>query len=70
MVGMPYLMNIDSEGSVWDASKVFPKIPMSQISDDAFSKTTGQIFLSDKGWQQAANVAAEKRFSLCRHLLS
>ncbi len=55
--------NIDSGWAVWDASKVFPKIPISQMDDGAISKTTGEVYLSDKGWQQAEGVVEEKDFN-------
>ena len=54
--------NIDSGGSVWDAAAVFPKIPMAQMEDFSFSKTTSDVFAMDKNWEQAANVVENKDF--------
>jgi hypothetical protein len=54
--------NIDSAGSVWNPAAVFPKIPMAQIEDFSFSKNTCDLFLMDKGWEQASNVVEEKDF--------
>jgi hypothetical protein len=54
--------NIDSINNVWNAAAVFPKVPMSQIEDNSFTTTTGNYFLQDKGWQQAATANEEKDF--------
>jgi len=54
--------NIDSAGSVWNPTPVFPKVPIAQMEDYSFSKNTSDLFLMDKGWEQAANVVEEKDF--------
>jgi hypothetical protein len=54
--------NIDSVDNVWNATAVFPKVPMSQMEDFSFSTNTSNYFLQDKGWQQAATANEEKDF--------
>lgn len=49
-------------GDVWNASAVFPNIPMTKMEDFSFSKTTSDLFLLDKGWQQATKAMADKDF--------
>lgn len=55
--------NIDSAGAVWNATAVFPKTPMAQMEDGSFSKSTCELFLSDRNWEEAAGVKPEKEFN-------
>ncbi len=47
---------------MWNPAALYPKIPLNQIQTNTLSKVTGNIFLSDDGWQQRNNVVAAKDF--------
>ena len=54
-------LNADLSG-VFDASKIFPGVPMSKISTDAMSTVTAEIFVVDDGWVEAAKVDPAKDY--------
>jgi hypothetical protein len=54
-------LNADLSG-VFDPSKLFPGVPMSKISTDAMSTVTGEVFVMDDGWVEAAKVDPAKDF--------
>jgi len=55
--------DIDTDLSdVFNAAKVFPGVPLSKIDTYGMSTVIGEYFLRDQGWQQGANVNADKDF--------
>lgn len=57
--------NIDSawSGDVFDPSKLFPKIPYSQMETGSFSTVTSQIFFHSEDWAEAKGVNPAKDFN-------
>jgi len=54
--------NIDSTGDIWNASAVFPKVPMTQMEDYSFTTTLATYFLQSRGWEQAPGITEKKDF--------
>ena len=57
--------NIDSawSGDVFDPTKLFPKVPYSQMETGSFTKVTSQIFLHIEDWAEAKGVNPAKDFN-------
>ena len=47
---------------VFDPTKLFPGVPMSKMETNSISTTTGEIFIMNDGWEQAANVVPDKDY--------
>ena len=48
---------------VFDPTKLFPGIPVSKIETNSMSTTTGEVFVMDNTWVQAANAVPDKDFN-------
>lgn len=48
---------------VFDATKLFPGIPESKMETNSISTTTGEVFVMQNAWVQAANAVPEKDFN-------
>ncbi|MEP6597772.1 MAG: hypothetical protein ABJA71_17585 [Ginsengibacter sp.] len=48
---------------VFDPTKLFPGMPISKIETNSISTTTGEVFVMDNAWVQAANAVPEKDFN-------
>ena len=48
---------------VFDPTKLFPGIPISKIETNSISTTTGEVFIMDNAWVQAANAVPAKDFN-------
>ncbi len=57
--------NIDSawSGDAFDPSKLFPKIPYTQMETGSFTKVTSQIFFHGEDWAEAKGVNPAKDFN-------
>ena len=57
--------NIDSawSGDTFDPSKLFPKVPMSQMETGSFTTVTSQLFLHGEDWAEAKGVKPETDFN-------
>ncbi len=57
--------NIDSawSGDAFNPSKLFPKIPYSQMETNSFTTVTSQIFLHSEDWAEAKGVNPAKDFN-------
>ncbi len=44
--------DLDNMGDTWNASAVFPDVPMSEMETGSLSTTTSMIFVSPQGWEQ------------------
>nr|WP_294908335.1 hypothetical protein [uncultured Lacibacter sp.] len=57
--------NIDSawNGDVFDPTKLFPKIPYSQMETMSFTTVTSQIFFHGEDWAEAKGVNPAKDFN-------
>ena len=54
--------DIDNMGSVWNASEVFPDVPMEQMETNSMSKVTSVLFLESGGWFSAADAKPDDDF--------
>lgn len=54
--------NIDSADNIWNASALFPNVPMAKMEDFSFSKVTSDLFLKNEGWAEVSKVEPEKDF--------
>src|SRR5688572_4569265 len=53
--------NIDGNmGEVWNATAVFPNIPIAKMETGSISKVTSQYYLQDQNWEQNSKAVAEK----------
>jgi len=48
---------------VFDPSKLFPGVAISKIETNSISTTTGEVFVMDNAWVQAANAVPAKDFN-------
>ena len=56
------MADVDKMGEIWDASKVFPDVPMESMNTFGMSTVTTQLYLQTHGWQQVANANPEEHF--------
>ena len=54
--------NIDSTNNIWNASAVFPKVPITQMEDYSFTSTLSSYFLQGTGWEQGPSVSEVNDF--------
>ena len=50
-------------GDIWNASAVYPKIPLNMIQTNTLSKVTSDVFMMDDGWQQSTKANPAKDFN-------
>ncbi|MEO6230889.1 MAG: hypothetical protein ABJB11_24625 [Ferruginibacter sp.] len=56
--------NLDIDLSdVFNATKIFPGVPLSKMETNSISTTTGQYFVQGQGWQELAGVNPDKEFN-------
>lgn len=48
---------------VFDPTKLFPGMPLSKIETNSMSTTTGEVFIMDNAWVQAAKAVPDKDFN-------
>ena len=48
---------------VFDPTKLFPGVPLSKIETNSMSTTTGEVFVMENNWVQAASAVPEKDFN-------
>jgi hypothetical protein len=49
-------------GDVWNATRVFPSIPLAKMETNSISKVTSNIFFNDDGWEQSSKADPSKDF--------
>jgi hypothetical protein len=54
--------DIDNMGGIWDATAVFPDIPVEDMETYSISKNTSVIFVKSQYWEQASNANPENDF--------
>ena len=54
--------DIDNAGDMWDATKVFPDLPIEAMETFSMSKNTSIIFVKSQQWEQVENPNPEKDF--------
>jgi hypothetical protein len=56
--------NIDGDmNDIWNATALFPNIPLAKMETNAISKVTNDVFLSNGGWQQRTTAVTTKDFN-------
>ncbi len=50
-------------GDVWNATKVFPAIPMAKMENNSISKVTADIFIGEGAWEQSSKAVPSKDFN-------
>lgn len=54
--------DLDNMGNVWNASAVFPDVPMDEIETGSLSTTTSMFFLRGEGWEQHDGAVPDNDF--------